>query len=54
MRGTKAEHSRLSGDDDRLIEVSLFSDGAYYFVYEKGEVFRIFKIDLKIEEPRKV
>jgi hypothetical protein len=28
-------------------------DGAYYFVYEKGMVFRLTKIDLKTEETEK-
>jgi len=38
------------GNNGRLVEVKLFSDGAYYFVYEKGTVFRLTKIDLKTEE----
>ncbi len=38
------------GSNGRLVEVKLFSDGAYYFVYEKGTIFRLTKIDLKTEE----
>jgi len=38
------------GRNGRLVEVKLFSDGAYYFVYEKGIIFRLSKIDLKTEE----
>ncbi|MEM2130292.1 MAG: hypothetical protein QXZ70_06810 [Candidatus Bathyarchaeia archaeon] len=38
------------GSNGRLVEVKLFSDGAYYFVYEKGIVFKLTKDDLKAEE----
>jgi len=41
------------GRNGRLVEVKLFSDGAYYFVYEKGIIFRLSKIDLKSEEIEK-
>lgn len=41
------------GRNGRLVEVKLFSDGAYYFVYEKGIIFRLSKIDLKTEETEK-
>ena len=41
------------GQDGRLVEVKLFMDGAYYFVYEGGTVFRLTKIDLKTEEDEK-
>jgi hypothetical protein len=42
------------GKNGRLIEVKLFSDGAYYFVYEKGLIFRLSKIDLKTEEIKEI
>jgi hypothetical protein len=41
------------GKNGKLVEVKLFMDGAYYFVYEKGMVFRLTKIDLKTEETEK-
>ncbi len=41
------------GRNGKLVEVKLFMDGAYYFVYEKGTVFRLTKIDLKTEETEK-
>ncbi len=46
----KQEHVGRNG---RLVEVKLFLDGAYYFVYERGTVFRLTKIDLKTEEAEK-
>jgi hypothetical protein len=42
------------GRDGRLVEVKLFSDGAYYFVYEKGIIFRLSKADLKTEEIKEI
>jgi hypothetical protein len=42
------------GKNGRLVEVKLFSDGAYYFVYEKGIIIRLSKIDLKTEEIEKI
>lgn len=41
------------GRNGKLVEVKLFMDGAYYFVYERGTVFRLTKIDLKTEEAEK-
>jgi hypothetical protein len=41
------------GKHGRLVEIKLLSDGAYYFVYEKGMVIRLSKIDLKTEETEK-
>jgi hypothetical protein len=41
------------GKNGRLVEVKLLSDDAYYFVYEKGIVIRLSKIDLKTEETEK-
>jgi len=38
------------GSNGRLVEVKLFSNEAYYFVYEKGTIFKLTKIDLKTEE----
>jgi hypothetical protein len=46
----KQEHIGRNG---RLVEVKLFTDGAYYFVYKGGTVFRLTKIDLKTEEDEK-
>ena len=50
MRQANLEKRKLGEGNGRLVEVSLFSDGTYYFIYETGTVFRVFKNDLKIEE----
>ena len=41
------------GRNGKLVEVKLFMDGAYYFVYKGGIVFKLTKIDLKTEEDEK-
>ena len=41
------------GKHGKLVEIKLLSDGFYYFVYEKGIVVRLSKIDLKTEETEK-
>jgi len=41
------------GKNGKLVEVKLFMDGAYYFVYKGGTVFRLTKTDLETEEDEK-
>ncbi|MEM2889485.1 MAG: hypothetical protein QXR42_08480 [Candidatus Bathyarchaeia archaeon] len=38
------------GSNGRLVEVKLFYDGAYYFVYETGIIFKLTKDDLRTDE----
>jgi len=50
MKPAELENWETIEGNVRLIEVGLFSDGAYYFVYEDGAVFRITKAELRIED----
>jgi len=49
MKPERLEQESI-GSKGRLVEIKLFLDGAYYFVYEKGVVFKLTKDDLRIEE----
>jgi hypothetical protein len=51
MKPARPEKGVLIGSNGRLVEISLFCDDAYYFIYESGNIFRLTKLDLRDEKP---